>query len=185
MWWYYMHIELCPCCGSLLPTETKKHLLFNSYLKYFSLHIFFPLALNGICMVIFSSFFRAVMQNHLLKGMGMAKSKESSDSFSAQGEREVRSAPVPAGLLCPVGACKEHCSTQKKVIPHHWMRPCMQKQKPPFLPLTGGQGSPILLRWLWDAASFPNAKWVWFRQKPTTKKSRKNPIFSGFSSACK
>lgn len=62
-----MHIELCPCCGSLLPTETKKHLLFNSYLKYFLLHYFFPLALNGISMVIF--FF--VMQNHLLKGMGM------------------------------------------------------------------------------------------------------------------
>lgn len=36
-----MHIELCACYGSLLSTETKNHLLFNSYLKYFLLHIIF------------------------------------------------------------------------------------------------------------------------------------------------
>lgn len=66
-----MHIELCPCCGSLLPTETKKHLLFNSYLKYFLLHFFF-LALNEIYMVIF--FCGIALQNHLPKGMGMLHS---------------------------------------------------------------------------------------------------------------
>lgn len=64
-----MHIELCPCCGSLLPTETKKHLVFNSYLKYFLLHIFFfPPRFKWD---LYGNFFcGAVMQNHLLKGMG-------------------------------------------------------------------------------------------------------------------
>lgn len=65
-----MHIELCPCCGSLLPTETKKHLLLNSYLKYFLLHIFFfPPCFKWD---LYGNFFcGVVMQNRLLKGMGM------------------------------------------------------------------------------------------------------------------
>lgn len=34
-----MHIELSTCYGSFLPAETKNHLLLDSYLKYFFLHI--------------------------------------------------------------------------------------------------------------------------------------------------
>lgn len=92
-----MHIELCPCCGSLLPTETKKHLLFNSYLKYFLLHIFFFLALNGICMVIFLQGCDAKSFTKRDGDAVMARSKGNSASFSARDERCICNFPGTGG----------------------------------------------------------------------------------------
>lgn len=64
-----MHIELCVCHASLLPTETQNHLVFNSYLKYFLLHTNIFSALNGFSMLTFFFLSGAVKQDRFLHGI--------------------------------------------------------------------------------------------------------------------
>lgn len=158
MWWYYMHIELCPCCGSLLPTETKKHLLFNSYLKYFSLHIFFPLALNGICMVIFSSFFQGCDAKSFTKRDGDGKEQRKLRQFFSPGWKGSTQCPGASRIALSCGCLQGAMQHPKEGDPPPLDEAMHAEAKTSISSLNGGAGQPHPAQMALGCCKLPKCK---------------------------